>query len=594
VLQQLQQLDDRWFLRINHVLADSVASAVLPCLNHGAPYFLLLVAVLGWLAYRNSRRHVMILVVVIVGLVLGDAAIFNPLKHLFSRSRPAVHLHEARILASGATGGCSFPSSHTANAFLAATVLSYFFRRRAGTWFACASVIGISRIGVGVHYPSDVIGSALLGGLVGWVEIAMLRRVQSSLFEELTTGVAETRAPAGPAVLGAAGAWFSERRWPAGAALVFIQLVRLGWAAGTSLDVPPGCARLAWLAGQPGSLLGGVTRGWFAVFGSSPLSLWMIPWFLQSAWLAVLWYAGGRYPRNGTGGGVNAVARAWSLVLLGVILPLASQLSFFGSPAQVFDDAYWSVSLSLGTLIWLVLLGLPVWMIALARYRSHPRACGIAILGLILSVLFPSVPWLGTTVAASGAVLLLADWLVEVSSTWSATGRGISRLLLLGLIIYGLVAGVAVYNPRVLRKLDLSFLPRNSSQYAQTGWREWADRIRPRLKSRSGVCEVWADSPLSRDQLQYWLGKEYRVGSLTDLEGPDFAAKWDRAVRSPGAFYVREVYFNQINPRVIFVGRRDDWFPPAARKRMQEMDSTEIFRKGDPVRQLQLYFLSPG
>ncbi len=63
-------------------------------------------------------------------------------------------------------GDHSFPSGHTATSFAAALVLARAFPRRAWLFYALAAAIGFSRIYVGVHYPIDVFGGALLGLLV--------------------------------------------------------------------------------------------------------------------------------------------------------------------------------------------------------------------------------------------------------------------------------------------------------------------------------------------------------------------------------------------------------------------------------------------
>lgn len=58
----------------------------------------------------------------------------------------------------------SFPSSHTYIAFaIAISVLLYGHKKLGGFLFLIAILVAISRIGVGLHYPSDVIGGAFLG-----------------------------------------------------------------------------------------------------------------------------------------------------------------------------------------------------------------------------------------------------------------------------------------------------------------------------------------------------------------------------------------------------------------------------------------------
>jgi undecaprenyl-diphosphatase len=67
----------------------------------------------------------------------------------------------------------SFPSGHTATAFAAAAILAFFYRKLFFLAFIPALLVAWSRIGLGVHFPLDTLGGALLGGGVSFVVIEL-------------------------------------------------------------------------------------------------------------------------------------------------------------------------------------------------------------------------------------------------------------------------------------------------------------------------------------------------------------------------------------------------------------------------------------
>lgn len=63
----------------------------------------------------------------------------------------------------------SFPSGHTIFFFALAMATWYIHQRFAVFLFVCGALAGVARIAAGVHYPSDIIGGAVLGILAAMI-----------------------------------------------------------------------------------------------------------------------------------------------------------------------------------------------------------------------------------------------------------------------------------------------------------------------------------------------------------------------------------------------------------------------------------------
>ena len=86
------------------------------------------------------------------------------ISHLWERPRPFVTHQAFTHLLSAPSPDSSFPSDHAAVAFAIAFAVLAFSRRAGILFLAAATLISLSRIALGLHYPSDV----LAGMLVGW------------------------------------------------------------------------------------------------------------------------------------------------------------------------------------------------------------------------------------------------------------------------------------------------------------------------------------------------------------------------------------------------------------------------------------------
>jgi undecaprenyl-diphosphatase len=84
--------------------------------------------------------------------------------HLWMRDRPSVVHPDQTLLLVSPSHEPSFPSDHAVAAFAIAFSVALVGGRRSGALFlAAASMVAITRIFVGLHYPGDVAGGALIG-----------------------------------------------------------------------------------------------------------------------------------------------------------------------------------------------------------------------------------------------------------------------------------------------------------------------------------------------------------------------------------------------------------------------------------------------
>lgn len=146
------------------------------------PLYILLVGLMLWRC--GWRRTIVYLLGIAAVITLTDQACASWIRPAVERLRPCSPENPINPLIQTvngyAPGSYSFPSCHAANTFALATFLSLEFCNRRMTIFIYlwAAIVSISRLYLGVHYPSDLLGGALIGSAIAIIIYFICSRIK--------------------------------------------------------------------------------------------------------------------------------------------------------------------------------------------------------------------------------------------------------------------------------------------------------------------------------------------------------------------------------------------------------------------------------
>ncbi len=143
---------------------------------------LFIVAGVLLLCFRKTRRAgIAVLLALLIGLLCTNVT----LKPLLARPRPWLDVPGLVNLVNESAHS-SFPSGHATAAFACAFALCFSPSKRWLKWVGVvvAVCMALSRLYVGVHYPTDVIGGALVGLLAGWLANLLVRWLEPRLLKK--------------------------------------------------------------------------------------------------------------------------------------------------------------------------------------------------------------------------------------------------------------------------------------------------------------------------------------------------------------------------------------------------------------------------
>ena len=166
VMGAMHHLALPWLTTVMRLITSSGSAPMIVALSLG----------LGICWWRRAERRAEVGILLVT--LAGSAALGQGLKFLFARPRPQLFPWLTTA------GGWSFPSGHTLNAVVLGGLLAWLIGRRLRGWqraipWAVAGLwvglVGLSRVYLGVHYPSDVLASLVVGGLCLLVALSVHR-----------------------------------------------------------------------------------------------------------------------------------------------------------------------------------------------------------------------------------------------------------------------------------------------------------------------------------------------------------------------------------------------------------------------------------
>ncbi len=123
-------------------------------------------------AKRKYRKcSITMMIGMIMGVILGNFVV----KNIVRRDRPC-WINEIGDMLIANPQDFSFPSGHTMSSFIAATILFYYDKRLGVPSFGVALLIAFSRMYLYVHFPTDIIGGAMLGVGIAIMTVSLTNR----------------------------------------------------------------------------------------------------------------------------------------------------------------------------------------------------------------------------------------------------------------------------------------------------------------------------------------------------------------------------------------------------------------------------------
>jgi membrane-associated phospholipid phosphatase len=172
-LKPLLRFDHWLFHKINQVWISPFFDLIMPFIRQQEFWYFFYLFLLVFILYNFGVRGCWWAVTLIMTVIIGDLFSSSLIKNLIFRFRPCRNpdlADQVRVLVNYCPQSSSFTSSHACNHFAAAWFI-FITLNQTGSWrwvlFLWAFVICYAQVYVGVHFPLDILGGAILGSSIG-------------------------------------------------------------------------------------------------------------------------------------------------------------------------------------------------------------------------------------------------------------------------------------------------------------------------------------------------------------------------------------------------------------------------------------------
>ncbi|MCM1530069.1 MAG: phosphatase PAP2 family protein [Alistipes sp.] len=149
--------------------SDKIMVFITRCGDKG--YIWIAAALIMCMTKKYRKCGITLIIGLLAGVLIGNLL----LKNIVCRDRPC-WVRELDELLIAVPKDYSFPSGHTLSSFLTATVIVFRSKRLGIAAFAAAALIAFSRMYLYVHFPTDIIGGAVIGSAVGIAAVLVMEK----------------------------------------------------------------------------------------------------------------------------------------------------------------------------------------------------------------------------------------------------------------------------------------------------------------------------------------------------------------------------------------------------------------------------------